>query len=133
MSVNDVAVHYGRPVSMIATVAVDDYDVVIIGTGCNEVIKASGVTSRALGVVRNGAAAGSSVSVYGHTGDVYLCRVSATGATAGAVVGPAADGEVGDVTPGTTSALAVGIALKTGAVNDIIPVLWQPCVVVTHA
>jgi len=132
MSVNDVAVKYGRPVSMIATVAVDDYDVVIIGTGCNEVIKSAAVTSRALGVVRNGAAAGSSVSVYGHTGDVYLCRLGTGGATAGNVLGPAADGEVCVITPGTTSQLGVGFALKTGVENDIIPVLWQPQVFVTH-
>ena len=132
MSVNDVPVKYGEAVSMIATAAVDDYDVVILGTNPNEVTKATAATDRAIGVVRNGALAGRSVSVYGHTGDVYLCRTSAA-ITAGDRVGPVTDGEIVTITTGNATRLGIGVALKTGVNNDIIPVLWQPQVIFTHA
>lgn len=130
MSVNDVCTKYGTGISMVATAAIDDYDVVGPGTNPNECTKLA-TNGKAIGVVRNGTAtAGNTVTVYGNTGDVYLCRASTT-ISAGANVVCTTDGEI--VTAGTSAGTVyyhLGIALKAAtAANDIIPVLWQPMAV----
>jgi hypothetical protein len=134
MSVNDVCVMYGEGVSMIAEAAIDDYDVVMLGTAPNYVLKTSAITSIPFGVVRNGAAAGSSVTVYPNDGCVFLCRANAGTIAKGALVGPTADGEVAPITVAGAAKKACGQVLKARvATDDIIPVWWQPGIIQSHA
>jgi len=134
MSVNDVVSMFGEGISMIAEAIIEDYDVVMLGTAPNYVLKTSAVTSIPFGWVRNGAAAGASVTVYPNDGCVFLCRANASAITKGALVGPAADGEVGPITVAGAAKKACGQALKArGATDDIIPVWWQPGIIQSHA
>ena len=119
---------------MIATATINDYDVVKLGTNPNEVAKTSATSSIPFGWVRNGAAAGSSVTVYKNDGCVFLCRASANNIAKGALVGPTADGEIATITVAGAAKKACGQALKAStAIDDIIPVWWQPGIIQSHA
>lgn len=112
--------------SALAEAALDDYDVVKLGTASNEVDKC-GANEIATGCVRHGVAINLSASIYCTPGQVYRLRASAA-ITKGVYVKGAADGEIAAMaTTGTTVQHHVGIALKAAtAANEIIPVLWLP-------
>lgn len=120
MTVNDVIFQYGEPWSMVAEEALDDYDLVKLGTAPNGALKC-GANELAIGVLIHGGAIGNHVSVYPLTG-VFGVRASTT-VTQGVRVKAAADGEVvASATTGTTVQNVIGVALKAAtAANEIIP------------
>ena len=124
---NDEITAYGdASYSALAEEALDDYDVVILGTASNEVAKAT-ANAIATGCVRHGCSANDTASVYCQPGKVYRLRASAAIAK-GVYVKAASDGEIATMaTTGTTVQHHVGISLKAAtAANEIIPVLWLP-------
>jgi hypothetical protein len=134
MSVNDMVVTWGPPASFVAEETINDYDMVMVGTAPNGILKTTGATVRAIGIVRNGGTVGQNLSVYMVSGFTMLARVAAA-VTKGDLVGPIADGECATVAAHTTSKLYCGEALKAAtANNDIIPIIWKGTqTIVTHA
>lgn len=105
------------------------------GTDANEltVIKSSATSSVIIGIALDAATAAGQMVEMALPGSVVLMRVGSGGVTKDDYVG--IDGsdatEIATLTlsgSGTTNRQVLGIALRTGVSNDLIPVLFQPFV-----
>jgi len=113
----------GGSYSAEAEAAIEQGDVVMLGTAENEVKKTTGATVTCVGAVDlDKAAAGGGITVY-YSGIVW-CRASAAIAR-GLRVTPAADGEVAAAADvAGTNYEIVGITMgASAAANDLLPVL----------